>query len=561
MAAEDILKKYGPRVQNAPPRQMGYAEDTARSLGSGAAQFAENAGSGLNTAHDMLSGMIEGGLGYVMEPEAAETWGDRAATAWMPLTALGPERETVQEYIPDAMRHEPQTPAGEIAYRVGRDGPLVMMGGGGTMLNRGLSALGAAAGGYAGEQGAQEFNEAFGIPEEYREYIETGADIAGSIGGSYAPSLVRKGITPNPISRKRERLAQELERRGVPLTAGQKTGNESLHYKEANRSPDAYHKIRDAQGDKFTEGMMKIGNVPQLSDDMATNFNRQHRTLGKQFDALQSVDIVPDGKLAQDLVDIADEYMANTSASTAVRGVQNHISSFKSLFKTHPNGIPGNKVKSVMSAIRSQHQDAVLRGDSTTARTLQRLIDTVDDTVERSLPANMRGQYQKVRADYAKLMLLEDAAGRAGNNVAEQTITPSNLVGASRATSGRKGVARGKGSFTRYGLAGGAFLRDPKNPGTSNTLLANVPVLKDFGNTPTAIGAGLGGLAGGVPGGIIGGMMGAGISRGMDVARMSPMGQKYLANQLARDWDTATGAGRRAIAAGGAASQRTLEDR
>lgn len=554
-----LLQKFGPRAQPGQPEQMGYAEDTVRSAGSGLAQFAENAGSGLDTAHDILSGMIEGGLGYTgMSPESAETWGDRAAYAWMPLTMIGPERETVREYIPDALRHEPQTVPGEIAYRVGRDGPMMMAGGGGTMVNRGLSALGAAAGGYAGEQGAEYLNETFDIPESYRPYVELGGDIAGSVAGSMAPSVVRNIVTPNPMTREREQLANLLDRSGVQTTAGQRTGNQNLHYKESQTGGTTYSNMIEEQKRQFSGGALQRGGIQNEQVASPRVLQDQRQRLGAEFDRLQSHGLQPDSQLFSDLVHMRDGYYAVTPPQQRIGLIDDTIAD---LAAQAQRGVPldGERVRRLGTGLR-QARDRLRLNRPEDAEHIGDLIDVIDDAVERHI-ANVAprdaGRYAEVRNLYRNLITLEEAASRKTSGV----LSPDDLVAATKKTETRRGFSRGFGPFNDYARAGKELMTEPPNSGTANRTLAKVPALAQFGNLPAMGGAALGYLAGNGPGAVVGATMGAGVEAGINRLRMSPRVQEYLANQLARDWDTATGAGRRAAAAGGAATQRVLEDR
>jgi len=146
--------------------------------------------------------------------------------------------------------HKPETLAGEYAHTIGQTipGAITAPGGGvvGNALRYGVTPAIAAE--TAGQSAKGEW---------YEPYVRAAAGVGATL---INPARI---ITPMPTTETRRQFVDTLRNEGVTsLTAGQKTGNESLRYLESASSaaPGAGHgaaKIQGQGGQQFTEAAMR----------------------------------------------------------------------------------------------------------------------------------------------------------------------------------------------------------------------------------------------------------------------------------------------------------------
>jgi hypothetical protein len=547
-----LLKKHGiqkpaPAPQPGQPEQMGYVEDSARSglsgLYDGAASTIGSFGDLGAAGREALSGWFQT-LG--MDPETA----DQSARIWVnrvPMMAV-PSSKGMADMKPDMIEHEPQTEAGEISERVGQLAPSMLMPSGTGWVTKGLSLLGSAAGGHYGRKAGEAASDFFGL-EKSRPYVEGGADLLGTFVGGYGPEIIKKIVTPNPMDKERQALAKVLDDAGVETSAGQRTGNDVLHYKESQTGGTAYSNIRNRQKDQFTSAALDKAGIKGSSAGTPKAFNDQHKLLGAEFDRLQNYGMKPDSQLYTDLLDVRDKYNAVTPDSMRVSIIRDTIDDLATKAQNNLS-VDGAWLKTMGTNLRKARDSAIRSGDANLSDALSDLIDVIDDGVERTIatanPADL-GAFKEVRKQYRNLLTLEEAASR---NAAGQ-ITPDSLVEATKKFETRKGYSRGKGPFNELARAGKLLMTEQPQSGTANRMSAAVPALKSIGNLPTLLGALAGAaMSGGNPvGAAIGGGTGAALQGGVNYLRMTPGMQKYLINQLLTDWNTANSAVRGGTAA------------
>jgi hypothetical protein len=545
-----------------PPRQMGPAEDAAWSvLSQGSNALADLAG-GLGDTNNR----INSGAQWVMKKfgasdETAQSWGPTVANAAMPLTMIMPDSETTRSFIPEAIQHEPQTATGDVAGRIAYNIPGAFAGPG-SWMNKLLSAAGAGAAGFAGKEGSGYVMDKLGeyAPsykdsiEGWRPYVEGGADILGNVVGSFAPNAARHAITPNPMTDERVANAALLDRRGVEMTAGQRTGNAALHAKEAQTGGTGYWNIRERQNRQYTAGALQDAGIPPRQPggprpDVASPevLNQQHAALGAEFDRLQAIGMQPDSQFFSDLVQLRDDYRATMPQHNRAPIVETTV---RQLADRAQRGIPvdGELLRNIGTQLRRTRQQFRASGRADDAEAIDSLIETIDSGLERSLaqtnPAEV-GRFRQVREQYRNLITVEEAASNAPNG----QLSPADLTRATKKMETRRGYSRGFGPFNEYSRAGYEILTDPPNSGTASRLTA---ALGGRGaNTGAAlIGGGLGYAVGGPVGAGVGAAIGSGADATWRAARnfvrMDPRMQGYLGNQVAREWTPEIGAWGRA---------------
>lgn len=386
------------------------------------------------------------------------------------------------------------------------------------------AAMGAAAGFGAGEGGlGNRLDEA-----------ETGAQIGGLV-GAVAPgvgAVVGKAISPFKSSNARQSMANILQREGVDLTAGQRTGSHSLRYAESELGGQKAANVMDRQGEQFTSATLKRAGInadratPDVIDDAYTR-------IGKEFDGLASRNaLVPDQKMLSDLQGVVQDYASlvpETYRAPVIQNVMDDI--LKTVSLRGPSGT--NAVQgSSYQALRSTLERAA-RGtqDPHLANALRGIKDTLDDAMERSIAKNNPGDagaWRDVRNQYRNMLVIEKAATGAGENAAMGIISPSHLRNAAVGQS-RRGYARGKGDFAELARAGEALMKPLPNSGTPGRT-----AVRALGTSlPALLGGGFGAGAGGPVGAMAGMAAGAALPKIVGALMMTKAGQKYLSNQAA----------------------------
>lgn len=552
-------------IMGLPPKPVGAAEDMARTAGPalergtlGTINMGNDLGARVRSGMAWLAGITPEQLDAINQVQSNFGIGVPAKTSDVIAKA-----EEAQGPL-----YQPQTTAGDITDRFVSNIPGALMGPG-SLLNKGLSAGGAALGGYAGKEGTKKLVDALEsyMPryrdkiEKARPFVEGTADIAGNIIGSMAPNAVKNAVTPNPMTDNRLRDAQILDEHGVEMTAGQRTGNQALHYAESQTGGPAYSNMRDRQGRQYTAGALSDGGIVNADEASPAVLNRQHEALGQEFDRLQGYGMNPDPQFFDDLVQLRDDYRATMPQNSRAPIIETTV---RQLADRARSGTPvdGEFLRKVGTQLRRQRQQFSASGRADDAQAVDSLIEAIDGNVERSLAAtnpNEVGAYRDLRTRYRNLITLEEAA----SNAPDAQLSPADLTRATKKMENRRGYSRGFGPFNNYSRAGAEILTEPANSGTTSRLVA---ALGGGGKSLTAatVMGGLGAAVGGVPGAGVGAAIGAagdGLFRfGKNYIRMTPAMQAYLANQVARGWTPEVGSGTRAATIG-ATNLRRFDER
>lgn len=553
-------------MMGLPPQKVGAAEDMARTVGPAAERGAIGT---LNMGSD-LAARVRHGMGWLagLTPEQLDAIDGVQRGFGIGVPSTTPEAIAKAEEVQGPL-YQPQTWQGDLTDRTVSNAVAALLGPG-TLLNKGLSAVGGAVGGYAGKEGTKKMVDALeGWAPRYKDkiekarpYIEGTADIAGNVVGSMAPNAVKNIVTPNPMSDNRLRDAQILDDHGVEMTAGQRTGNQALHYAESQTGGTAYSNMRDRQGRQYTAGALEDAGIPNAAEASPEVLNRQHAALGAEFDRLQGYGMNPDTQFFDDLVQLRDDYRATMPQHNRAPIVETTV---RDLADRARRGIPvdGEYLRKVGTQLRRMRQQFVASGRADDAEAVGNIIDAIDGNVERSLAVTNPdevGAYRDLRTRYRNLITVEEAA----SNAPDAQLSPADLTRATKKMETRRGYSRGFGPFNNYSRAGAEILTEPANSGTTSRLVA---ALGGGGKSLTAatVMGGLGAAVGGVPGAGIGAAIGAagdGLFRfGKNYVRMTPAMQAYLANQVARGWTPEVGAGTRAATIGATNLRRIDEER
>lgn len=351
--------------------------------------------------------------------------------------------------------------------------------------------------------------------------------IGGAIGGSIplVGAGIRRAISPSPASASKTASANVLSREGVDLTAGQRTGNQNLMFREAELGGTAAQDFAERQAEQFTAAaLQRVGiNAPRATHDVIATAADD---IGRAFDDTAARNFIqPDQRMAADLQAAWRRFEGSTNPSTRPPVIQRIIGDIYG--KGQGQRMTGEWYKSTRSELGrlSKSQTPEL---AEAARDLQNALDdAMERTIQQYNPADL-GAWQEVRRLYRNLLVIEDAATRAGADSAEGIITPQALRSAA-IRHNKRAYARGRNDFTDLADAGVSSMPKLPNSGTPGRIGARM--LLPAGSVA---GAAVGNqLAPGLTGTLVGGGLGALLPWAVGRAALSRPGRAYLGNQVA----------------------------
>jgi hypothetical protein len=358
------------------------------------------------------------------------------------------------------------------------------------------------------------------------EDIQSAAKWGGGIGAA-APVVagtISKAISPFVSSEPTRRgLVQTLRREGVEPTAGEVTGSKPLQWAEQHLGELAGVNAAERTAERFTgAALRRTGeNATRATPEVV---DRAFTRIGQQFDDLAARNVLqPDRGMGANIRQAVAEYdrmIAPPNRSPALAQYEQEIAN---ALASNRNTIPGDIYQSLRSRIEA---DARGTNDRFLAGALRDIRGALDDAIERHLQrigSSDAGAWRQARNQYRNLLVIERAITSPGANAQLGLISPAALYNATRNVQGRRNLARGVGDFADLAQAGSALLRPLPSSGTAQRgYYAAIPGL-------------LGAAAGGVMGGDLqSALTGAAAGFGpplMGRAIMSPLMQRYLANQ------------------------------
>lgn len=482
---------WGKGEADTPGERIGQTiGDMGRSLFSGIGRGAAN----LVALPGMATGLADRAVEKLTGVEVGPSMAERAGV--LGQTLYGDTK---------AGQFQPQTTAGEYAGTVGEFLPGILMGGTAPQM---------VASGLASEFGGQ-------ITEGTK--AEPWARLAGAILGPTAANVggmgVKALVSPGGGAPEAKlRAAASLADEGVNVTAGQKTGNRALQFREEQLGRTMG--VMDEQADEFTRAVMKRLDV----DGLATPENLKEATkrIGSVFDDVaRGRDINFNRaqiRAAEAAVDAYAESVGTVAAMPA------------NIFEKIKSGtITGSEYNDFASRLGKAmtSSDAALRNAAIELR------NVLDDGLQASVPASQASRLATARAQYRDLLAIEKAATGAGEAAATGIVTPARLRSAV-AAQGRRSYAQGNrdlGELSRAGVIGMSRL---PSSGTAERMSAQIARAVGPLAGGGGAGAAIGGMIGGPGGAAIGGGLGLLAPALRNAATASPWGQAYLGNQLMR---------------------------
>lgn len=442
----------------------------------------------------------------------------------LPVDAIGGS-QSIKGVIAPTIRPESADPGNQVVRRIGQEvGASIVPAAGliaksATPIRAAIGQTATATGAGAGAAAAQQLTD--------NPYVEIAAQIMGGGAVAGAANLGRKAVTPFTINPERQAVNATLAREGVELTPGQATGNQSLKYAESELGGTKITDLTTRQQEQFTQAALSragIGGARATPEVM----QRAYDDLGAQFDTLAARNSVTgDAQMVQDLGGTWSEYTSLVNDSQRAPIVESTIRDIADAIRNNGGTITGDAYK----ALRSRLGRALFRAtDPELSGALRGLQGALDGAMERSMVAAGSpdlGAWQQVRSDYHNFMILQNAAGGAGENAAMGLISPAQLRQAA-ARQNKGGYVRGQGDFAELARAGVAGLTPLPNSGTAarlgaRSLAQGVPSVAGYLVGEKAL-PGFGGLMGAV--------LGSQAPNALGAAMLSGLGRRYLTNQV-----------------------------
>ena len=358
---------------------------------------------------------------------------------------------------------------------------------------------------------------------------ENAARITGALAGGLLPDLLTKGATkllsPNGgADPERLKLAKVLDDFGVPISAGQRVGNEALRRKEGLTG--AGTRLVGDQQEAFTSAALKTAGInakratPEVLDEAATR-------IGAVFDDVtRGLDVTPDSAAITKLTGAVNEYKSLAPTGNQAPLVGNIMEETTKFFR---NG--GTVPAATVNTWRSGLSKLTTSADAATREAARLALEAVDDMLEGAMKAAGKAddvaRLATARSEWRNFLAIQKAAVREGDGL----LSPARLR-AAVINQGASAYARGKrGDLGALSRAGGEVMDALPNSGTPAGIRAMIP----GGSLPAAMGAGIGSIFG--PAGAIGGaLLGAALPAVSGAIRMSGPMQAYLANQMAPNY-------------------------
>lgn len=354
-------------------------------------------------------------------------------------------------------------------------------------------------------------------------YAEMVASILG--GGAVAGGLAatKRAVTPIGVPAERAAANATLDREGVELTAGQRTGNKPLQYAESEIGGRGAEEITGRQAEQFTQAALaRVGvSAPRATPEV---MEQAYSAIGQQFDDLAVRNtLAADAQMGQDLGAVVRQYNSVTNESARAPIIQNTLVDVVNAIRQNGGQISGEAYKTLRSNLSRSARGTA---NPELREALQGIQGALDDAMERSIAVNNpadAGAWQQVRSDYRNFLVLENAASRAGEQAALGIITPASLRSAV-AQQGKRAYTQGRGDFADLARSGAAAMSALPNSGTASRLRAAGATV------PPVLGAAVGGQTGDVLGALAGAAAGAAVPGAIGKLMMSGPGQRYLSN-------------------------------
>jgi hypothetical protein len=515
-------QRFGAVDAPAPDEPVGYGEDIGKSFVGGVGRGV----AGTIGAPGMIGGLVRTGLSNLgVSDENIDRAANVIGTA-LPATRVfrGPDAGQVQKAVESYTGpfYQPQTLPGKYASTVGEFAPAALIPGGGVgarIVNTVVPALASEAAGQLTE----------GTPAE---------PYARFVAGMAAGPAVGKLITPaGPASAARQDAVAALEREGIPVTAGQRTGSKPIQYMESNAADMPFSAGRAAEMNAaqaaavdraFTNRafdpaeLQARGLPPEASLPRPDVMAAGRQSLSDRYTQLSQANALrSDPQLQSDLLAAQTAYERNVLPSQRTRDVEAMRNDIVDRLIAGQGQMPGGVYQATRSQLGTNAQ-GVANTQPYLANALRDMRGALDRGMQRGLTPQDAARWADTNRRWGNMRQLEGAVATAGEN-----LSPAKVAQSVR--SGRVSqAARGAGDMDELARAAALVIKPPPNSGTA----ARLGMQKLF-NIPSWLAAGATtGTAGFGAAGPIGAALGAAAPFVASRLALSRPGQAYLGNQL-----------------------------
>ena len=542
----DASQPRGPRFSGTPlgsdqgPASLGTKPDAPRTWGDTATDIGRSVLSGLDAGVAGIAGApadAARGISWAKDRLDARLTGQDADQLGAARDASAPiPRSMLANYGGDAfhqgsgLAYAPETTGGRYAETIASFVPGAALGPG-SLMRRFL--LGAGLPGAASEAAGQATAGTAAEP-----YARVAAALA-------APAAAARAITPIGVPGARAPLVATLDREGVPISAGQWTGNSALQNIEAVLSdvPGAGGGAR--QITEQTQRGLNRAVAQRFGEDAdlltPDVMQRAADRIGGVFaDVAGRRSLQYDAQMGQDVANMAARY-GRKLPSQQRDTLGNLIQDIRDQVVAGGGQIPGPTYQQARSDLSKIAQGA-RQSDPLYSQSAGGLRDALDGAFERSVAGTAdAGALGEARRQYGAMKTAEQAMNVPGVVAAEGHISPDALRSAV-ARRDPAAYARGEGDMADLARAVTA-VRPLPNSGTAPRLMANSVV--------HSLGAMGDGLLAGAPGATVAGTGAAAFVLPALAGRAitSRPVQAYLGNDLIRGGGGLPAAGSRALQA------------
>lgn len=322
-----------------------------------------------------------------------------------------------------------------------------------------------------------------------------GQGVANLVGRAVAP--VRSSLSPEM-----QRLARAAQAEGIPLDAAQLTGSKPLQTINAvmeNLPLTAGREAakRSAQGDAFTAAALRRAGIGGNSAAPEV-LRAQKAALGQQFEDIAGRNAIDMSK-GTILHDFADIYQESARRLSDAGPIQRTIDD---IFYAAESGVlPGTLYQGWRSKL-----GRMARGNDAEAHFAAQAKKALDRAFNSQISGADAQAWGQASREYGNLKTLLDAMGGAGVAPNTGALSPAQLARALNNAVGREGKALGRGDLNDLVRVGQTFVKDQvPNSGTAQRLLYQSLLTGGLGlgggiaagaDPAAALGYGAAGLAG-----------------------------------------------------------------
>lgn len=453
LARRELAKRGGGRSTLA---------DVAMAIPSGIARGAAALAGLPGDVSDLMGRGVGAANDYLFGAKSPE---DRAAVdAARAGNNILPTTSDIKQFASDTTGVEslptPQTRAGRYAHTAAEFIPGALAGPGSLAQKTiGYGVIPGLASEYGGEVASDFFgkeNEGYGR-------------VVGALAGGPIGALAGKALQPNQLTPSRQRAVDTLRREGVPVTAGQATGNKALRYAESEIGGQRAAAVVEKQSEMFTKSALRrIGENATRADPPV--MARAYKRIGGEFDRLASrYTLKFDQKFGQDVADALTEYQSMFPPSQQAPIVQDIADDILKSINTNPGGMAGSTYQKLRSRL-GRHAATAMKRDPELGDALFDLQNSLDDAMQRSItnPAD-RTAWGEARRQYKDYLILEKAMAGAGEKTASGLVSPAQLKTATVGKS-RRNYVQGKGDFADLARAGNELMLPMPESGAAGRL-------------------------------------------------------------------------------------------